>query len=128
MIEQIKYVKIEVPVRYEEEDIPNDYPMRSNDMWRITVEADTGIILNWPSDIPAKDLYMKVTDMGVYSVLDKNQNELAIIEEDYVPDSHSIPGSYGDYIDFKIDENGRITNWYENPTYEEFFNSDEDEY
>ena len=115
----IKYISICIAVRYEEEDIPNNAPMRNGDMWKVEVDIDAGRILNWPQG-QTLDLYMKVCDEGLYRLFDANWNELACIEEGYVP--HGIvPGNYGDYVDLKIDESGVITNWPTRPTFDDFW-------
>jgi hypothetical protein len=46
----ITHIMITLPVRYQEEDIPNDFPMRYGDVWEATVEIDTGRILSWPDN------------------------------------------------------------------------------
>ena len=81
----------------------------------------TGEIINFPKNIKI-NLNMKVTDEGIYKLLDENDEEIAMLYQEYVPDSYTIPGKYGDYIDFKI-ENGCIKNWYSEKkrTYDEFF-------
>lgn len=104
----VKYITLELPVRYEEEDLARDAPMRDGDMWNISIDIDTGIILQWPKDNPL-DLYMKVVDEGVYRLFDADWQELTSIAG-YVP--HGIvPGQYGDYVSFQIDCNGLVTNW-----------------
>lgn len=45
---EVSHILIAVAVRYEEEDIPNDFPLRDGDMWRGKVEIDTGKIEGWP--------------------------------------------------------------------------------
>lgn len=104
----ITHVLIEVPVRYEEEDIPGDFPLRVGDMWTALVDADTGSIEAWPKG-KSGHLRMKVCDCGNY-VLFSEGSIVARIDGDYVPHS-IIPGEYGDYIDLEIDESGTITNW-----------------
>lgn len=106
----IRKVKVSVAVRYDEEDIPNDFPMRSGNMWNATIDIETGKIFDWPQG-QSGNLYMKVCDEGSYYLLDENDEEILSIEGDYVPNG-LIPGSYGDYIDLKIDSTGIITNWY----------------
>jgi len=125
--EDVKYINVSVPVRYEEDDMPNDYPFRKNDIWDVTIDVSNGQILDWISGTEKLDLYMKVVDTGVYALLTEDKNIISTIKNDYVPDSHTIPGKYGDYIDFQIDENGIITNWYENPTFYEFESEEEDD-
>jgi len=106
----IKKVRVSVAVRYDEEDIPNDFPMRSGNMWNATIDIETGKILDWPQG-KSGNLHMKVCDEGSYYLLDENDEEVLSIEGDYVPNG-LIPGTYGDYIDLKIDSTGTITNWY----------------
>jgi hypothetical protein len=151
MIKDVKYIKIEVPVRYDEEDIPNDFPFRKNNMLNFIVEHPTGKILDFPTNYVFPNewiekeqeqerynyiqetgifhLGMKVTDEGSYYLLDENKEIISKIEQDYVPDSYSIPGKYGDYLDFKINfTNGIIKNWYgEKSTFDEFKIESEDE-
>lgn len=106
---EIVGVLIEVPVRYDEEDIPNDFPLRRGDMWTAAVDIDTGKVHDWPPGRTG-NLHMKVVDEGSYTLMAADGTTVAKIEQDYVPNS-LIPGSYGDYIELDIDENGIITNW-----------------
>ena len=115
----IKYVRIVVPVRYEEEDIPNDFPLRAGEQWAATVEIDTGNIVGWPEG-KRGDMYMKVVDCGSYYLQDKNGIDVALMENEYVPHG-VVPGEYGDYIHLNIDPDGRITNWPKKPNVEAFF-------
>jgi len=120
---EIKYVKVQVAVRYEEEDIPNDFPLRSGDMWNAIIDIDNGIVMDWPKGEKG-NLEMKICDEGSYYLLDENYNTILSIEEDYVPNK-LLPGSYGDYLKLHIGENGIITNWYSKPSIEDFI-EDED--
>jgi len=114
----IKYITLKLAVRYEEEDMPNGAPMREGDMWKASVEIDSGIIINWPQG-QTLDLYMKVCDEGIYKLFDADWNELACVDG-YVP--HGIvPGKYGDYVELKINEFGIITNWPTKPTFGDFW-------
>lgn len=115
---EIKYVQLNVSVRYEDEDMPYDFPFRDNDMWNPLIDIDKGKIVDfeyherWP-------LHMKVTDSGSYYLLDENKEVVLKIEDDYVPNS-LIPGSYGDYIEINILPDGTIDNWYEKPSIKDF--------
>ena len=122
----IKYVELNVAVRYDEEDMPNDFPFRKGDMWNVTVEIDTGQILNWPKGV-SLGFYMKVCDQGSYYLKDDNFKTVAKIENDYVPNG-VIPGEYGDYIEMQINENGVIENWpkEDEVDFGEFFGDDYD--
>lgn len=106
---EVSAIRISVPVRYDEEDMPKDYPHRTGDVWTVTVDVETGQIRDWPAGVEPRDIEMKVVDGGTYELLDPAGKVVAGIEQDYVPDC--IPGDYGDYIDFKIDATGRIANW-----------------
>jgi hypothetical protein len=101
-------IRIVAAVRYEEEDIPNDFPFRRGDVWDVTVEADTGRIRGWPEGRTG-DVHMKVADQGSYYLLDKEGKVIASREEDYVP--RCIPGEYGDYLIFQIRPDGTVKDW-----------------
>ena len=118
----IKTVKVDVAVRYDEEDIPNDFPLRDGDMWSAFIDIETGKIEGWPIGESGR-LQMKVCDEGSYYLLDENRDCIKSIEEGYVPNG-LIPGRYGDYIDLQINEQGIITNWKKNPSFEDFQNEE----
>ena len=119
---EVSSILITVPVRFEEEDIPNDFPLRSVDVWEAKVAVDTGRIVGWPSG-KTGDLYMKVCDEGTYTLLGLDGQVLAARRQEYVP--HGIvPGEYGDYIDLKINADGVITNWPKKPDVSAFFPED----
>lgn len=121
---EITHILITVPVRYGEEDIPYDFPMRLDDTWSAKVCIDSGLILGWPVGTSG-EMQMKVCDGGIYSLLDASGHELAKIDCDYVPHG-VIPGEYGDYIHLIIDESGRITNWPKAPDVSRFFRKEDD--
>lgn len=104
---EVDAIEITVPVRYGTEDIPDDFPLRAGDQWKGTVDLNTRKIREWPEG-ESGDLSMKVCDMGTYRLL-SGANEVACREEDYVPDC--IPGSYGDYIELEIQQDGTVSNW-----------------
>jgi hypothetical protein len=120
----VRLVTIQVPVKYDEEDMPNDFPFRKGDIWEILVDFETGVIQNWPKGV-SHDLYMKVTDGGTYILHSAGGTTLAKLEQEYVPHG-VVPGDYGDYIELKIDENGKITNWPKKPNVSAFFQGPED--
>lgn len=122
---EIKFLDINIPVRYEEEDIPNDFPLRNGDQWQAVIDIDTGKIEAWPEG-KTGEFYMKVCDQGCYRLLDAERQEVACINEDYVPHG-LVPGEYGDYVEMKIDATGTITNWPKSIDIDlsEFFGSDE---
>ena len=76
---------------------------------RLRVEVATGRVVDWPNDLPPKNINLKVSDGGVYVLRDAAGNEVARIDPGYVPHS-LVPGEYGDYVDLSI-EQGVITDW-----------------
>lgn len=116
---EIASVRIRVPVSYDEEDIPNDFPLRKGDVWCAEININTGQIRGWPRG-RSGELSMKVCDEGTYSLLDKCGGEIAKIVDDYVPHG-VVPGQYGDYIILNIDTEGVVTNWPKRPDVSKFF-------
>lgn len=117
----VAFLKIDIPIRYGDEDIAYDFPLRDGDVWQATVDVSNGSIKDWPKG-ESGTLYTKVTDSGTYSIHDADMNEIKRID-DYVPHG-MVPGEYGDYINLEIDESGVITNF--NPTsIDEFYPSED---
>lgn len=121
---EVKFVTVRVHVRYGEEDMPNDFPGRKGDIWEVTIELETGQILDWPADAGLRldwpgSFDMKVVDEGSYFLLDENKKVVAYIEDGYVP-NNLLPGEYGDYLNLEISVTGKITNWLKNPSLSEF--------
>jgi len=106
----VQTIDVILPVRYddEDEDIPYDAPKRYKDMWQAEIDIATGEIYDWPQG-KTLDMYMKVVDTGTYILRDGDGSIIAE-RNDYVPHG-IIPGEYGDYVELKIDETGKITNW-----------------
>lgn len=119
----ISKILISIPVKYGEDDIPDDFPLRNGENWSAMVNVDTGEIEDFPLGIEAS-FFMKVTDRGIYKIFDDFGTEVSSIVQDYVPHG-VIPGEYGDYVHLKISK-GIITNWPKNPDFSEFFEEDED--
>lgn len=106
---EILAVRLELPVRYEEEDIPNDFPGRNGKslvMVYDVISAGKGKVRDWPADRGDFDLHMKVTDEGSFYVLGEGDKELFAVKEYYVPDW--VPGEYGDYVIMSIAADGSI--------------------
>lgn len=112
-------IEVILPIRYGTEDISDDFPLRNGDTWRAVIEVDTGKIRDWPCDGIARELHMKVVDEGTYILRTPTGLEIKRREDDYVPDI--IPGSYGDYVELSIDDNGVITNWNSRASVQDFF-------
>ena len=121
---EINTVRIVVPVRYGEEQIPNNFPRRSGDLWEAFIDIDSGEIAGWPRGVSGR-LSLKVCDEGVYTLLDEEGLLVAERHQDYVPHG-VVPGRYGDYIDLDIDHDGVIRNWPDEPDVASFFPTEED--
>jgi hypothetical protein len=115
---EIKTVRVEIAVRYGEEDIPNDFPFRVGDMWIATIDIDKGKIIDWPQG-KTGSFCMKICDEGSYFLQDVEGKEVLSIESNYVPNA-LLPGEYGDYLELDIDETGTITNWLEDADLSDF--------
>lgn len=111
-----------LPIRYGEEEIPNDFPFRIGDTWAATVEIDAGKIRNWPAGRTA-DIHLTVKDGGTYALLNPDGKVVAAIEGNYVP-HRIVPGSFGDTVELSITGDGTITNWPKNPDASDFFPED----
>lgn len=121
---EVKTIIIDIQPRYigdsEDDDLPTDFPLLSSDKktWLARVDVDTGIIRDWPQG-EVREMFVKVCDQGLYTLLDENDQELCKIDG-YVPNG-IVPGEYGDYVELKIDANGVITNWPKRPDLSAFF-------
>lgn len=122
---EITHVRIEVAVRYDDEDIPYDFPLRDGDMWRGTVNIDTGEIKDWPIGASGR-LSMKVCDEGSYYLLGPTGEVVGKRENNYVPHG-VVPGEYGDYIKLEINDRGIITNWPVRINVGAFFGEDDED-
>lgn len=118
----IQKVLIDIPVRYDDEDIPYDFPLRAENTWSALIFIESGKIEGWPGG--EGRLAMKVTDEGSYHLIDIDGETVSSIENNYIP-NELIPGEYGDYIDLKINADGVITNWPKIPDVSEFFKSED---
>lgn len=115
---EIKFLKVKIAVRYDEDDIPNDFPFRVGDMWEAVIDLDLHTVVDWPAGKTGR-LSMKVCDEGCYELLTEDGRSISKLDNDYVP-NRLLPGEYGDYIDLEIDENGVITNWLRKAMLEDF--------
>ena len=80
--------------------------------WLIIIDLDEGRILDWEKGTIA-NIHYKVCDQGKYSFLDNDLEEIIGSEATmYVPSLLDFKNdSFGDYMDFTIDENGYIKEW-----------------
>lgn len=122
---EIKKIRIRVEPRYvgdgEDDDMPTDFPLLQDGTWSAMVDVDTGAIDQWPIG-DSRTMHIKVCDAGSYALYDATGSEVAAFDG-YVPDI--VPGSYGDYIELEIDENGVITNWDPSASINDFFKDEE---
>ena len=103
----------------------NKYPLVAKGMWSGIVDLKTHNLLNWKSEYGNLYLQAKVCDSGTYFLLDKDKKAICKIAG-YVPNG-LIPDSddCGDYIRLRINSDGTIENWPENPDYSDFIEGSE---
>ena len=118
---EAKYLHANMAVRYDDEDIPYDFPLRQGDIWEGTIDLDTHRILEWPAG-KTGEMQMKGCDEGVYKLLDAD-GKVLVVKRGYVPNS-ILPGEYGDYVHLIIAEDGTITNWPKEPSLYDFQKED----
>ncbi|WLS01699.1 hypothetical protein [Shinella oryzae] len=116
---EVKYLKADCGVRYWEDGTVNGVdddddnpamPFASKDGWRVLIDIEAGVIIDWPKGTTA-DVHYKVCDAGVYSLLDADRKEVKQIDG-YVPSIMCPEGNgYGDYVIMKIDGDGKIANF-----------------
>ena len=105
---EIHAIRCVLPVMYDTEDIPNDFPGREGDILTITIDLDGdtfGHVRDWPHPLTA-DLHMRVTDKGQYYLLDADDRVIAQRVDDYVPSCVCV--SYNKYFDLCVDPNGKV--------------------
>jgi len=128
---EIKTLLVDAGVRYWEDGEINGIndehgdltPCKEMDRWKIMIDIETGIITNWKQGVKA-DVHYKVCDDGIYHLLDTEGNTV-LTKDGYVPNILDLDReSYGDYIIMKIDENGKIEDWKNNPDISDFYNED----
>ena len=93
----------------------NKYPLVTKGMWSGIIDLKTHKLL----------LQAKICDSGTYFLLDKDKKVICKIAG-YVPNS-LVPDSddCGDYIRLRINSDGTIENWPENPDYSDFIEGSE---
>lgn len=75
----------------------------------LTIDVETGQVVNWPKNSPYDFFDVKIVDEGKYLLLDKNGGVIAEYEG-YVPICVG-EGGYGDYLEFEIDDASNIPKW-----------------
>lgn len=124
---KVKYLEVVAGIKYAEDVSVNgeecnkllDIPCydATNDCWRIIIDVETGVIINWESGKIAS-VDSKICGNGVYTLLDKKLKEIKTIKG-YVLNCLAIgEDGHGDYIILNIDEDGKIKGW--KPRFDEF--------
>lgn len=75
----------------------------------LTIDVETGQVLNWPKNSPYDFFDVKIVDEGEYILLDKN-GEVIAEYGGYVPECVGCDG-YSDYLEFEIDSASNIPEW-----------------
>lgn len=102
-------IRCTMPVDSEDrEGLPGDCPGLDGDMMRLTLDLDTRKVRDWP---PGRrvSIHIKPVDRGTYELLDASGEVIDSIVEDYVPGC--VPGSFGDYFEADVAEDGTVLNW-----------------
>lgn len=120
---EVKFVLIDINPRHLDEE-EKFIPMLKGENWEAIVDIETGKIRDWPQG-EEREYYWKICDAGSYHLLNEDEQPVLSIINNYVP-NNLLPGEYGDYLDLKINGEGIITSWLENPTSEDFNNNEED--
>ena len=103
----------------------NEYPLVSKGIWSGIINLKTHKLLNWKTEYGSLYLQAKVCDSGTYFLLDKDKKTICKIA-DNVPNG-LIPevDDCGDYIRLRINEDGTIENWFEEPDFSDFMEDSE---
>lgn len=75
----------------------------------LTIDVETGQVLNWPKNSPYDFFDMKIVDEGEYILLN-TAGEVIVEYSGYVPDCVGH-GGWGDYLEFEIDSASNIPEW-----------------
>lgn len=134
----VEFIEVSAGVRYWDdatvngvEDTKGDLiPCREGNLWKPVIRLSDGQIMDWPQGTTA-DIHYKICDAGLYWLKDKDGLRVAKWGGYYVPDDFLCHGSagHGDYIIFKVGEDGKIIN-YRTPTVEQIkaqANDDDDD-
>lgn len=103
-------IRFTIPLRHldEEDHIADDFPGREGATLTLTIGLDDGIVRDWPKG-RAGEVYEKVVDEGVYTLLTSDGTEI-VTRKWYVP-GFFPEDHYGDYVILDINEDGRVRGW-----------------
>lgn len=103
----------------------NKYPLVAKGMWSGIINLKTHQLLNWKLEYGTLYLQAKICDSGTYFLLGKDKKVICKIAG-YVPNGLvSDSDDCGDYIRLRINSDGTIENWPENPDYSDFIEGSE---
>lgn len=112
-----RYIDILLPdtiVEYDLEEFPYKDFLSEDDkhMVKLTIDLKEKKLLNWKESYGSYSLFVKAVDGGTY-IVRNSDGDILYKREGYVP-NHVVPPTdgYGDYIDFTINEDGSIPDWY----------------
>jgi len=124
------FIGISYPVDFVEEEDSEQYDgvkkfvKRKGSSWgKVTfvVDLETHKILDWDNTCHATSIFEKVVDTGTYTLYDHTLQTIVSIDG-YVPNKVLPPeDGYSDYLELSINDDGIITNWYDNPDLTEIF-------
>lgn len=118
-MKQARFIEVSAEVRYWEDaylngraDVEGKIPLRTGLLWAPVIDLETGKVECWPEGVSA-DVYYKVCDQGEYWLMDAVKARVAKWKGYYVPDDILCVGDngYGDYIIFKIGQDGVVIGW-----------------
>lgn len=75
----------------------------------LTIDVETGQVINWPKNSPYSFFDVKIVDEGEYILLN-TAGEVIAKYSGYVPVCVG-PDGYGDYLEFEIDSASNIPEW-----------------
>lgn len=75
----------------------------------LTIDVETGQVINWPKNSPYDFFDVKIVDEGEYILLN-TAGEVIAEYSGYVPECVGYNG-YGDYLEFEIDSASNIPEW-----------------
>lgn len=135
LFDQLEILEIHANVRYFQDCIVNGikceqdnllFPKRfiTNNMLIFRIDLKQKYIINWPIGTTVK-IFFKIADGFSGIVYAKNGSIKLKYEEGYVPSNLDFDNnSYGDYLNFNIDQNGYILNWDEDVFYKKMHEND----
>lgn len=121
-----QYIEVSAEVRFWDDATVNgvdDFdgsliPFRKDNLWLPVIRIIDGLVMGWPQGVVA-DIHYKVCDAGEYWLQNAERQRIAKWKGYYVPDKFLCHGGYGhgDYIIFRIKDDGVIAKW-RNPAIE----------